>query len=105
MLSTAAADLVSGLVRSAGVRSPDFHLMVTVGLYSALWLLLTNAVLLWGFGKRALFLMWGVFAAVVFGYCPGVVSRVYPWDLPALFFFAAFVACYHRKVLQSAPRR
>jgi hypothetical protein len=39
----------------------------------------------------------------VFGYCPGIVNRVYPWDLPALFFFSAFVACYHRKVYRAIP--
>lgn len=103
VLSNGAADLVSRLVWMGGVRSPDLHLTVTVGLYSALWLLLANAVLLWGFGRRALFLIWGVFAAVVFGYCPGIVNRVYPWDLPALFFFSAFVACYHRKAYKALP--
>jgi hypothetical protein len=103
VLSSGAAELVSNAVWAAGARSPGIHLMTTVGLYSALWLLLTNAVLLWGLGRRALFVMWGVFAAVVFGYCPALIDRVYPWDMPSLFFFAAFVACYHRRVYKAIP--
>jgi hypothetical protein len=103
VLSNAAAGLVADFLWDRGIRSPELHVRLTVGLYSALWLLLANAALLWGFRKRALFLIWGVFAAVVFGYCPGVDTRVYPWDLPALFFFCAFVACYHRRAYRAIP--
>jgi len=68
-----------------------------VGLHSALWMLATMGVLVAGFGRRALPLMWGVAAAVAFGYTPGLVSRVYPWDLPALFFFTAFTVVLARE--------
>ena len=66
-----------------------------VGSHAAAWLFLANALLIVAFGRRAPLLMWGVFAAVGFGYAPGLVTRVYPWDLPALFFFTAFVALLH----------
>jgi len=75
---------------------PERHLKATIGVYSAGWLLLTNAVVILGFGRRALPLMWGVFAAVVFGYSPGVDIRVFPWDLPALFWFTAFLVCWEQ---------
>lgn len=103
ILSIGAADVIAEYLWKQGVRNAQVHLPLTIGIHSAFWLLLVNAALLWGFRRRAVFLMWGVFAAVVFGYCPGVVNRVYPWDLPALFFFAAFVACYHRRAYRALP--
>jgi hypothetical protein len=103
VLSVAAADLVADRLWSAGVRPPELHLMVTVGLYSAIWMALCCAVLLWGFGRRALVLVWGVLAAVTFAYAPGVATRVYPWDFPALFFFSAFASLYHRRIYKALP--
>jgi hypothetical protein len=103
VLSVGVADLLARRLWSAGVRPPELHLMVTVGSYSAIWIALCSVVLLWGFGKRAIVLMWGVLAAVTFAYCPGVATRVYPWDMPALFFFSAFVALYHRGMYRALP--
>jgi len=103
VMSVAAAAFVADRLWSAGLRPPELHLMVTVGFYSAIWMALCCAVLLWGFGRRALVLAWGVLAAVTFAYAPGVATRVYPWDFPALFFFSAFVALYHRRIYKALP--
>lgn len=103
VLSIGSADVIAEFLWKQGIRDALTHLPLTIGLHSAFWLLLVNAALLWAFRRRAVVLMWGVFAAVVFGYCPGVVDRVYPWDLPALFFFTAFVACYHRRIYGALP--
>jgi hypothetical protein len=66
-----------------------------VGLFTAGWLLLTNVSLIFSFGRHSLIIMWGIFAAIAFGYSPGLVVRVYPWDLPALFFFTLWIILFH----------
>ena len=95
VLSNAGAHVCS-VIAGKVMESPETHLQTTVGIYSAGWFLLISLSLILGFGRRALVFMWGIFAAVVFGYAPGLVSRVYPWDMPALFFYTLFVICYHR---------
>ncbi len=79
------------------------HLQWTIGLYSLTWLLLLAALLWLGIKESALPFLWGVMAALTFGYLPGLVSRVYPWDMPALFFFTLFVVLYHRKAYSWLP--
>ncbi len=80
------------------------HLKITVGLYAAFWLFLINLSFVVGFSlKKALFFIWGLFAAVSLGYMPGIVSRIYPWDLPALFFFSLFVVCYKNRLYHYIP--
>ncbi|MBD3222796.1 hypothetical protein GF314_16335 [bacterium] len=90
-----AAHLVSEAVADGRPAGRE-HLRRTVATHSAIWLALVNVALLAGLGRRALVIVWGVFAAVVFGYAPGLVSRIYPWDLPALFWFALALVLWHR---------
>ena len=45
--------------------------------------------------RQSLFYLFGTFSAVQFGYWPQLL-RVYPWDLPIIFVFAAFVLLYSR---------
>jgi len=89
-----AAHLVSEAVAD-GRPTGRAHLRRTVATHSAIWLALVNVTLLAGLGRRALVIIWGVFAAVVFGYAPGLVSRIYPWDLPALFWFTLALVLWH----------
>lgn len=95
VLSSYAARLAGDVARH-WEADRQTHLQRTVGSYSALWLLATNLVFIAGFGRRALVMIWGTFAAVAFGYLPGLVFRVFPWDGPALFFFSLFLVCWCR---------
>ncbi|MDA0335835.1 MAG: hypothetical protein O2782_11765 [bacterium] len=70
-----------------------------VGLWVALWFAATNICFVATFGRRSLLFLFGTFAAVAFGYMPGIGIRVYPWDMPALFFFSAWICLYHRRQL------
>jgi hypothetical protein len=62
-------------------------------IWSFAWLLMINAVLVVIHRERALLFILATFTAMTFAYTPGIgAARVYPWDLPALFFFTCFVA-------------
>lgn len=102
VLSNAGAHLF-GQVMATITASPADHLRATIGAYSAFWLFLTNALLIAAFGRSACVYLWGISAAVVFGYMPGIVTRVYPWDMPALFFFTLFLVAYAKKAYRFIP--
>lgn len=70
-----------------------------VGLYVAFWLGLTFLLYLITLGGNALIPILGTFAAVAFGYMPGIGDRVYPWDMPPLFFCTLFVCMLLRDKL------
>ena len=69
-------------------RAEFIHL---VGVYVAFWLGLTFLLYLGFLGKDALIPILGTYAAVAFVYTPAINDRVYPWDMPMLFFFSLFV--------------
>lgn len=68
-----------------------------VGLYAAFWLALMSALYLVFVPRSALLAMLATYAAVAFGYLPGIADRVFPWDLPALAFFVLFVCLLIRR--------
>lgn len=59
-----------------------------VGQWCALWFGL--CCLIYVFCKRAwwLYLVFGTFAALCYGFTPPSFLRMYPWDMPAIFFYA-----------------
>lgn len=61
------------------------------GLYVAVWLGLIFLLYLMTLRERALLPILGTYCAVAFGYMPGIVDRVMPWDMPALFFYTLFI--------------
>lgn len=61
------------------------------GLYAGTWLGLVFLLYLVALRGDALLPMLGTYAGVAFGYLPGLGDRIYPWDMPALFFYTAFV--------------
>lgn len=63
-----------------------------IALWVALWFLAISAILIAARRERALFPILGSYAGVVFGYSVGLDLRIYPWDMPALAVFTAFVA-------------
>ena len=74
LLSHASAHLLGSVV-AARTHSDEDTLKITVGLYTGIWAFLTNVLFICGFKRRSLFYMLGVFAAVTFGYMPGIVLR------------------------------
>jgi len=79
----------------------DELLELQVGLWTAGWFGLMGLLLI-GLKKQwASFYIFGFFAGLSFGYAPWpgnlAASRVYPWDMPALFFFLLFTFLFVRK--------
>lgn len=70
-----------------------------VGLYAAFWMGLILLLYLLTLRHLALLPILGTYCAVSFGYLPGVADRVFPWDLPALFFYTLFVCLMLRRRL------
>lgn len=68
-----------------------------VGLYVSFWLGLVFLLYLLTLEQLALLPILGTYCAVAFGYMPGIVDRVYPWDMPALFFYTLFVCLMIRR--------
>ncbi|MCH2173375.1 hypothetical protein MK489_21585 [Myxococcota bacterium] len=66
------------------------------GLYGVFWLALIFGLYLLAFGGEALIPILGTYCGVAFGYMPGIADRIYPWDMPSLFFFSAFLVCLVR---------
>jgi hypothetical protein len=66
-------------------------LEVGIGLWTAFWFSLSSLAFIAVKREGALLYLFGTYAALSLGYMPGITSRIYPWDMPALFFFSAFV--------------
>ncbi len=66
-----------------------------VGNWVVFWFFLSGLLFIFIRKERSLFYLFGMYAAISMAYSPGVafpeVIQIYPWDMPALFFFALFV--------------
>jgi hypothetical protein len=71
-------------------------LELTVALWTIGWFLLICLALILFRKRRAIFYIFGMFAGLSYGYMPRLSTRIYPWDLPALFIFTLFVLLYNR---------
>ncbi len=71
-------------------------LELTVAMWTIGWFLLICLVLIFFRKRGAVFYIFGMFAGLSYGYMPRLSTRIYPWDLPALFIFTFFVLLYAR---------
>ncbi|MCI0549643.1 MAG: hypothetical protein L0287_01675, partial [Anaerolineae bacterium] len=78
------------------VRSPG---ELTIALWTAGWFTLLSFLLIWFFKRRSAFYIFGTLAGISFGYLNRLhmAVRVYPWDLPPLFFFTLFLVLFVQK--------
>ena len=68
-----------------------------VGLWTAGWFLAIALVYILFLRRKAALYIFGTYAAVTFGYMPKLpATRVYPWDMPALFVFVLFLFLFLR---------
>ena len=65
--------------------------------WTVFWFLATSLVFVLALREGSIFFMLGTYAGVSYGYMPGIAARVYPWDLPALFFATLFTVAVHRR--------
>lgn len=62
-----------------------------VGLYASAWLGLVFLLYLITLRGESLIPILGTFCGVAFGCMPGITDRIYPRDMPALFFYSLFI--------------
>jgi hypothetical protein len=88
-----------GMSISARTTVPwiDSPLELAASLWTVGWFLLIGIAYLWAARQRSLFHIVGMFAALSFGYLTRITSRVYPWDMPALFIYTLFTILFVRK--------
>lgn len=88
-----AGRLVNAVEGLYGTTDRQAAIPRVAAIWSSAWLLMINAVLVVIHRERALLFILATFTAMTFAYTPGIgAARIYPWDLPALFFFTCFVA-------------
>lgn len=63
----------------------------SIGLYSFTWMMGINLLYVLFWGRRSVYFILGTLACVTFAYTWPIGEMVYPWDLPALFFFTLCV--------------
>jgi len=69
---------------------------LVVGSWVAGWFVLTSIFLIWAFKRRSMFYVFGLYAGITYGYMTRLewAERIYPWDMPSLFFFTLFVILF-----------
>ena len=72
---------------------------LVIGSWVAGWFALTSTFLIWAFKRRSVFYAFGLYAGITYGYITRLewAERVYPWDMPALFFFTLFLVFLFRR--------
>lgn len=66
-----------------------------VSLWTAFWFAAVCSLFVFSFKNQAFLYIIGTYCGVAFGYMPGLVLRIFPWDMPALFFFSLFICLLH----------
>lgn len=98
-LSAFTAHVSNWLLAKTSVPIVNTSTELTIGLWTSGWFILITLAFIWSFKRRSIFYIFGLFAGISFGYMRRMqmAIRVYPWDLPALFFFTLFVLFFTRK--------
>lgn len=74
------------------IKIRDYNMFyVRVGIWTVFWLFLINLLFIILRKNFSLFYMFGIFTTLSFVYIPDIYARVYPWDMPALFFYSLFI--------------
>jgi hypothetical protein len=87
----------AGKALSWDQESDEISIELAAGMWVASWYLLVAVLFVIVKRARSILYLFGIYAAISFGYMPGIVVRVYPWDMPPLFFFSAFVLLVDRR--------
>jgi hypothetical protein len=84
--SRIAANFLAGRLMPANA---DRHVFAeSVSLWNALWLMACFLVFIAWDSRRAIFMIFGTFACLYYGFTVMADRHIYPWDMPSLFLFA-----------------
>jgi hypothetical protein len=63
-----------------------------LALWTIIWFILISSVYILFLRQRSVLYIFGTYAAITFGYMPKLTeTRIYPWDMPALFIYTIFL--------------
>jgi hypothetical protein len=83
--------------KADSVSKPE-SIKSVIAFWVAAWFLLIGLALTIFTKEKALLCILGIYAGISFAYMPGMgVTRVYPWDMPALFAFCCFILIIMKK--------
>jgi hypothetical protein len=88
--------LLANFLAAKVAQFGGLNLKKTIPIWSAGWFFLTGLLYIIVAKQKALFYLFGLLAAILFGYTPKL-KRVFPWDLPIVFVFALFSILFARK--------
>ncbi len=89
------ANYLAGMLIPSGANIRAFE--HGVGLWNAGWFLLCCLAYTVFDSRKAIFLIFGTFAALQYAFTPLSESHIYPWDMPAMFFYVLIYVAYVRK--------
>jgi hypothetical protein len=78
-------------------RADTRYFQHSVGLWNAGWFLACCLMYVAFDFRNAIFLVFGTFGALYYAFTPLSESHIYPWDMPALFFYVLIYVTYARK--------
>ena len=84
--------VTGGAVENGKIDAQEFA--ARVGLWEVGWFVATAIVACLGAGEYGIISILATFCGMMFSIQPGVDPRIYPWDMPALFFFSAASALW-----------
>ncbi len=90
------ANYFAGLLMPSGNDRRSFQ--YSVGLWNAGFFLLCCAAYIVFDHRNAVFLIFGTFASLYYAFSPLSESHIYPWDMPALFFYILMYCAYKRSI-------
>lgn len=74
------------------IEIKDYELFyIRVGVWTVFWIFLTFIIFIFLRKNFSLFYMFGIFACLGIYFVPTEYARVYPWDMPMLFFYSLVV--------------
>jgi hypothetical protein len=79
------SNFLAGAMMPLDARDDGFALRI--GAWNGCWFLFCCLAYILGDRRNALFLMFGTFAALYYAFTPAAGIRIYPWDIPPMFFF------------------
>jgi hypothetical protein len=95
------SNFLAGLLVHPKMDQESFS--VAVGYWNAIWLLLCCLFYALWDRTNALYLSFGTFAAIYYAFTPLSELHIYPWDMPALFFYVLlYISVVERNALAVA---
>jgi hypothetical protein len=99
-LAAATMKVGNSILHRTNLSFIESPLELAVALWTSAWFFLTCLLFIFVARKNSVFYILGIFAALSFGYMPRLATRIYPWDMPAMFVFSVFLILFIRSKMK-----